>query len=497
MEAVICKSVNFSYPKTEYPVLHDVSLSVQRGEFCLVIGESAVGKTTLMKLLTKKTAPAGDLSGEVILNGSVGYVSQNIDESIICDRVRSELSFGLTNMGMSRERIELLVAETASYFNLADKLDCDISALSGGEKQMLILASVMIMKPDILVLDEPCAQLDPVSSQRFAEMVKQLHRDFGITVIIAEHNANDIFEYAGQVVLMDKGTVVFGLPPDEAVLQMKKTNSKMLSSAPLHMTVFDGVSCVNTCRERLKNSNVKSLEPQKISGDTALRIRHIFFSYTKHSSVINDLSLNVYSGKINAIVGPNASGKSTLLKIIAGVLKAYKGRVKADKHISLLCQNVYDLFTRETCGEEVKSSEITAFLGIDDIMDRHPYDLSGGQAQRLALAKVLETGADILLLDEPTKGYDPTVKKRLAQILSGLCAQGKTILLVTHDIEFAGRYADVVSFLSDGRIINTAPRREFFSSLSLYTTSVSKMTNGIADNVVSIDDLRQAGAFDE
>lgn len=497
MEAVICKNVSFSYPKTEYPVLRDVSLTVDKGEFCLVIGESAVGKTTLMKLFTKKTAPAGNLSGEVFLNGSIGYVSQNIEESIICDKVLSELSFGLTNLGMSRERIELLVAETASYFNLADKLCCDISELSGGEKQMLILASTMIMKPDILILDEPCAQLDPITTQHFLEMLKQLHRDFGITVIIAEHNASDIFEYASRVVLMNKGTVLFSLPPLEAVSRMKKTNSTMLPCAPLYMTLFDGISCVNACRERLKDCNLMSLDSQKISSDTALKIRHVFFSYIKNCSVINDLSLNVYSGKINAIVGPNASGKSTLLKLIAGVLRAYKGRIKTDKRVSLLCQNVYDLFTKETCGEEVKSSEFTAFLGIDDIMDRHPYDLSGGQAQRLALAKVLETGADILLLDEPTKGYDPAVKKCLAQILSDLCARGKTILIVTHDIEFAGRYADVVSFLSNGSIINTAPRKEFFSSLNLYTTSVSKMTNGIADNIVCIDDLRLAGAADE
>ncbi len=497
MEAVICKNVSFAYPKTEYPVLSDASLTVGKGELCLVIGESAVGKTTLLKLLVEKTAPVGKMSGEISINGTVGYTAQNVDESIVCDKVRSELSFGLGNMGMSGDRIDLLVAETASYFNLSDKLDSDISALSGGEKQMVNLAAIMIMKPDILVLDEPCSQLDPVSSQRFIEMVKNLHRDFGITVIIAEHNADGFFEYADRVALMDKGTVLFSLPPLEAAARMKKINHKMLASAPLCMTLYDGVSSVYECRERLKNCNLNSLGSQEISDDTAMKVKNIFFSYKKGCDIINDLSLKVYSGKVNAIVGPNSGGKSTLLKIISGVLKAYRGRVKTDKRVSMLCQNVYDLFTKETCGEEVKSEELISFLGIDDIMDRHPYDLSGGQAQRLALAKVLETGADIILLDEPTKGYDPVVKEKLAEILSELCRQGKTILIVTHDIEFAGRYADVVSFLSNGQIISTAPRREFFSSLSLYTTAAAKMTKGLADNIVSIDDLRQAGGPDE
>lgn len=176
MENVICKNISFAYPANEYPTLKNADFSVGKGELCLVIGESGAGKSTLLKLLKREIAPAGRLSGEIIINGTVGYVAQNIDESIVCDRVRSEISFGLTNMGMSGDAIELLVAETASYFNLEDKLDRDILSLSGGEKQMVNLASVMVMKPDVLVLDEPCSQLDPISSSRFAEMVKKLHR---------------------------------------------------------------------------------------------------------------------------------------------------------------------------------------------------------------------------------------------------------------------------------------------------------------------------------
>ena len=474
MEAVIVKNLTFRYPKTEYNALEGVSFSVNKGELALVSGASAAGKSTLLKLLKKEVAPFGELSGEIKTNLSAGYVSQHFEESIVTDKVRSELAFGLENMGRSYEETELACAEAAAYFNLEDKLDCEIKTLSGGEKQTLCLASVMIMKPELLILDEPCSQLDPVSAQRFISMVKKLHRDFGTTVIISEHNTEELYEYADRVILLDSGKLLVNDTPQNALEYMKKTAHPMLSSVPISLRLRG-----KTLRA---NDSITEHEDTK----TAIDVKNLYFAYERKNDVLNGLTLKVYSGKINAVVGPNSSGKSTLLKTLAGVNKAYRGKIKYNGKVAMLSQNVYDLFTCETCGDEVEFGEITDYLEIGDIKNKHPYDISGGQAQRLALSMVLATGADIILLDEPTNGFDAVLKEKLGALLRDLCAKGKTVLLVSHDIEFVGSYADFVSFLSRGRIVASAPRRQFFSTLSFYTTALSRMTGGRA---VALSDL--------
>ena len=492
MEAVKCKGLSFTYPKTEYPALNNVSFTVERGELCVVIGESAAGKSTLLKLLKKEIAPHGEISGEISVSGSAAYVAQNIEESIVCNKVRHELAFALSNEGKSEEEIELAVAQTASYFNLDRKLDFDVSALSDGEKQLLNLASVMINNPDILILDEPASRLDPVSAMRFVDIIKKMHRDFGATVIIAEHNTDALIESADSIMLLEKSRLLIKTDVKSAAEYMKQNNCAMLSSLPVQMRLYDGAKTVAECAEIFKAKNVTPIKDNSSLGETALEVKNIYFAYEKGTDILSALSLRVYKGKINAVLGPNSSGKTTLLKNIAGVHKPYRGKIKSNAKISMLCQNPLDLFTKERCGDEVSFGSITDFLGISEIENRHPYDLSGGQAQRLALAKVLEKNADIILLDEPTKGLDPVLKDKLAQILRELCERGKTILIVSHDIDFISQYCDVSSFLSGGKIIATMKRREFFSSLTLYTSAVAKITK---TNIVSIKDLEESGGI--
>lgn len=492
MEKIICKNLTFTYALVEKPALHNINLSVNEGEFCIVMGESAAGKSTLLKLLKKEIAPNGRQEGELFVDGTVGYVAQNVAESIVCDKVRSELSFGLLNMGKSADEIELLVAETASYFDFENKLDADIASLSGGEMQLVNLAAVMIMKPQILVLDEPTAQLDPISSQRFIEMIKKLHKDFGITVIMSEHNTDLIYDYAQKIILLSQSRLEYAAEPRKTASYLMSGNNVMLDSIPPQMRLFDNVFDVAGCRRIISSLSLKPLSDEYALDNAVLKVKGLCFAYERGVNILDGLSLKVYKGKINAVVGPNSSGKSTLLKCISGVNKAYRGKIKCNEKISMLCQNPYDLFRYEKCSQEVEFGEITRFLEIDDIKNQHPYDISGGQAQRLALAKVLSTNGDIILLDEPTKGFDPILKKKLADLLNRLCNSGKTVLLVTHDIEFVGEYAHAVSFLSKGKIVVTAPRRSFFSQLSFYTTSISKITNGFADNVVSAPDLKEA-----
>lgn len=495
MEAVKCKKLSFTYPSSDRAALTDISFDVGVGELCLVVGESGAGKSTLLKLLKKEIAPAGERTGEVCIGTTVGYVAQNVEESIVCDKVRSELSFGLTNMGLSASQIELLVAETAAYFNLESKLDCDISSLSGGERQLVNLAAVMIMKPDVLVLDEPTSQLDPVAAQRFVSMIKRLYTDFSTTIIISGHNVGELIDIADKMLIIEKSKLAFCGDVDAAIDYMFDVESPLLGTIPMHMRIYRDAKTVKQCREILKT---KSLTVPYSTPDTpqvAVKIKGLCFAYSRGYDVLSRLSLNIYKGRINAIVGPNSSGKTTLLKCIAGVKKYYRGSIKSNGKVSMLCQNPYDLFTLDQCRDEVEFGSITDFLEIDYIKNQHPYDLSGGEAVRLALAKVLSTGADIILLDEPARALDPHLKESLVCKLRELCASGKTVVLVSHDIELVAEAADYVSFISSGSIITTAPRREFFSRLSFYTTSLSKITSGIAENIVSLSDLKEAGGM--
>ena len=492
LEIIKCEKLNFSYPKSNIPALCDFSFSLEKGELCVIMGKSGAGKSTLLKLLKKEIAPFGELSGSIEINGRAGYVAQNVEETLVCNKVKNELSFALANAGKSEEEIELAVAQTAAYFNLESKLDYEISALSGGEKQLLNLASVMIDNPDILILDEPTSRLDPVSAARFIDLIKKMHRDSGVTIIISEHNADALFESADSVMIIENGKLLIKSDVESAVEYLKSSENDMLGAVPLNMRLYDGAKTIARCSEIFRAKNVQPFAESEMPKETALEIRNAYFAYEKGKDVLSGLSLKLYKNKINAVLGVNSSGKTTLLKVLSGVLKSYRGRIKAGGKVAMLPQNVFDLFTKERCADEVSFGETTDFLEISDIKDRHPYDLSGGQAQSLALAMVLERNADIFLLDEPTKGLDCVLKEKLATLLRELCEKGKTVLIVSHDIEFVSRYCEVASFLSGGKIVATKPRREFFSALSFYTSTAAKIT---ACNIVSIDDIRESGGI--
>ena len=459
MEKIKCENMSFSYPARAAKALSDITFSLDTGEFCALIGKSASGKSTLLKLLKAELAPHGTLDGSVTVNGTVGYVGQRAEESFVSDRVRGELAFSPTNAGLDGDAVELLVAETAAYFHLDAKLDAEIRTLSGGEKQILSLAAVMIMKPDVLLLDEPAAQLDPVSAALFVDILRTMHRDFHTTILMAEHTLEQIFDIADSVMLLDGGSLSFKTDKMTAAKRLVADNHEMKAALPVKYldTVFSAD------------------DRAEITGDTVLSAKNVSFAYEKGRDILCGLNFKVYEHQINAVIGPNACGKSTLLKVLSGVKKPYRGKVKTKDSIAVLPQNVYDLFTRDTCGEEVPFGDVTARLGIDGIQDFHPYDISGGQAQRLALAKVLHTGADIILLDEPTQGFDCVLKQELAALLFDLCAAGKTIVIVTHDLQFAGDVADVCAFMSQGRIVAQKAAKPFFESLHFYTAPLVRL----------------------
>ncbi len=485
MADVEIKNLSFSYPFASNAALSDVSLSVDSGRLCLVCGSSGSGKSTLLRLLKSEIAPHGKKWGNIFVRGKIGFVGQDAESNIITDTVYGELAFGLQNTSLSRAEIALKIAETASYFNLNKYINCKTAELSGGTKQMLALACAMTSSPDVLLLDEPCSQLDPVAARSFYSAVLRLKAEMGITVIVADHRS-DLLPNADSVLYLKCGKAAFFGSPcgfaeylpshGDSMAQMLPAYTQILKSRPLDFS---------TAKQMLKSVIEKPASPIPQAAH-ALTACGVAFAYKKGADdVLFGLDYTAEKGCINAVVGANGSGKTTLLKCLCKILKPYGGKIKMQGKAVYMPQNVKAMFLQDTVEAEIPDEELRRKFGLFGLSGANPFDLSGGEAQRLAIAKVVQTGAEILLLDEPTKSVDAAFKTELAEFLKSLCDEGKTVVLVTHDIEFAGRYADFASFLFDGKIAASAPRREFFAALDIYTTALSAMTGG---RIISVDD---------
>ena len=533
MEAFRIKNLTFTYPEKTRPALRDINLDINMGEMVALCGQSGCGKTTLLRNMKPLIAPHGEISGSIEFYGTdvnelsqevqasrIGYVLQNPDAQIVTEKVWHELAFGLESLSMDTKTIRLRVAEMASFFGIQGWFHKNVNELSGGQKQLLNLAAVMVMQPDVLILDEPTSQLDPIAAGDFLATVSKINRELGTTVIITEHRLEDVLPMADRAVVMDKGEIIADDTPANVGAILAKKNHPMFLAMPSPLQAYaimynrgmgKGLECpvdVRTGRDWLtkllagKELSVTELaadeESLPVDNETgkvmapSIEIKDAWFRYHKNENdVLKDLSLEVYPGEIFCIVGGNGTGKTTTMSMIAGLRKAYRGKVKVNGTTAMLPQNPQILFTEDTVREELgdefrKEYEL---LDIGNLMDSHPYDLSGGEQQRVALAKILQTDPDILLLDEPTKGLDNGLKKELADILNRLKERGTTILMVSHDVEFCGRYGDRCAMFFDGRIITTNTPRTFFSGNSFYTTAINRMSRHIFTNAVNVDDL--------
>lgn len=485
------KDLTFSYPNASKNALENVNLNLERGNFCFVCGKSGSGKSTLLRLFKKELAPFGKTSGKIEINtDKIGYLNQNVESNIVTDTVFGELQFALQNTELTNSQAALKIAETASYFNLNSYIDEKTENLSGGVKQLLALACTMVLMPDLLVLDEPCSQLDPVSAQSFYSAVRRLNRENGVTVIMCEHKS-DLMADADCTLFLDSGRAEFFGSPNGLANHLVANSSDMAAILPAYTQLLKSTPLDFTAAKiEVEKLCEKPYIKPDIKGETAsLVAKGICFAYKKGGrDILFDLDYKAYKGKINAVVGANGSGKTTLLKCLAKVSKPYGGKIKTSGKTALMPQNVQTVFLYDTVAEEVQDSQIIEQFSLSKLLGRNPFDLSGGEAQRVAIAKAIQSGADIILLDEPTKSVDAAFKTELARILKRLCDEGKTIILVTHDLEFAGRYADYVSFLFSGKIASSDDRRAFFSSLEIYTTSLSRMSGG---RIVSVDDAKE------
>ncbi len=541
------RNLSFLYPAAKgKKSLDSVSLSIERGEYIVLCGRSGSGKTTLLRQLKTVLAPHGKKSGEILFNGvslekvpdrdqssKIGFVMQDPDDQIVTDKVWHELAFGLESLGTDQKTMRGRVAEMACYFGIADWFHKDVAMLSGGQKQLLNLASIMAMQPEVLILDEPTSQLDPIAASDFLNTVRKINTELGTTVIITEHRLEDIFPHADRAIVMDGGKIIADGRPRDIGRLLHEQKNDMFAAMPTPVRVFysalgdaaheNAGECPLTVREGrtwLSKAFAEPpaggvLEAEKFNDeveDPALSLKELWFRYEKDSpDILRGVSAEVPKGSLYAIVGGNGTGKSTTLKAICGILRPYRGKIKVfgkpfEKYsseelfkgcLAMLPQDPKSLFVKKTVREDLeemtkdkaKVAEMARLCQIESLLDSHPYDLSGGEQQRSALAKVLLTEPKLLLLDEPTKGIDSFFKETLAGILSDLRKDGMTIIMVSHDIEFCARYADLVSMFFDGQILTTDTPRRFFGSNSFYTTAANRMSRHVFANAVTAEDV--------
>ena len=589
------RDLTFAYAAGDEPVLSDINIDIGIGEFVIIMGSSGSGKTTLLKMLKRNMIPAGRYSGRVYIYGKeadkltdrenaagIGYVSQDPDNQIVTDKVWHELAFGLENLGMDNVTIRKKVAEMSEYFGITGWYDREVSKLSGGQKQILNLASVMVMQPGILLLDEPTANLDPLAAIRFLDVVKRINQELGVTVVMVEHNLEHIYADADRIIAIDKGRVAANSSPKKAAADIIAAGSFLIEGLPVASRLYSGYNKKNgnsvvsynnvnidsnnkdnhilsdeiplTVKEgrrwyvnykkvygkditkdkdKINNFAVKSiindkvikkdvLEEDNITGNknkkrigfikknnlenkssrkntdnienTVCQLKNVSYSYNKKLPyIIDGVDVSFKEGQITAILGGNGAGKSTMLKLIAGIIEPVRGKIISNKRIIMLPQDPKAVFTEVSVEEELAEvlmdkgngiynnmpmedkreivEQIIEEFGLNDIRKNNPYDISGGQQEKLAIAKVLLLKPEVLLLDEPTNGLDPYFKKTLGKLLKKINAGGVTIIIVSHDLEFVDSFCDDVIMLFDRKVAAQDSTHKFLRDNMFYTTN--------------------------
>lgn len=545
------KDLNFSYPDAGVPAIQKINFSIEQGEFMVICGKSGCGKTTLLRHFKTVMTPYGKREGEILFEGQpleeisvrkqsaeIGYVLQSPDNQIVTDKVWHELAFGVENLGYDQQTIRLRVAEMASFFGIQNWFSKNVEELSGGQKQLLNLASVMAMQPKVLVLDEPTSQLDPIAASEFLSTIRKINLDLGITVIIIEHRLEEVFPMADKVLVLEDGKQTFFDTPRMVGKELADHDLFLAMPSPVQIynkTGQEGVCPLTVCegrnwleehykgQEEIKEE-VKYPEKKRKNlskKEAVISVKEVWFRYEKEGKdIVRDLSLQVKKGELFCILGGNGTGKSTTLSLLSGIHRPYRGKIFlqgrdirkiSEKELfhhflGVLPQNPQSLFVGNTVEEDLwemvnnlsplkrkehkeKMEQVVEDTEIGHLLHMHPYDLSGGEQQRAALAKVLLLEPEILLLDEPTKGLDGFYKSKLAGIFKILQEKGITILMVSHDIEFCASYADTCAMFFDGAVVTACDSREFFTGNSFYTTAANRMARHIFPDTVTVKDV--------
>ena len=540
MQTFTITDLSFTYPTESVPALQNVSLSIEAGSFTVLCGRSGCGKSTLLRQLKPILQPHGTQTGTILFEGKslsslsqreqsarIGFVLQNLDAQLVTDKVWHELAFGLESLGLSTPVIRRRVAEIASFFGIQNWFYKPVSELSGGQKQLVNLASVMALEPSVLLLDEPTSQLDPIAATDFLSTLGRINRELGTTIILSEHRLEDALALSTNVVFLERGRILDSGTASEVGSRLKAAGSDMFSAMPAPMRIYAGVPNDLPCPvtvaqgrqwlEAFSETHPLCTVPpaapsEKREGPAAVELDEAFFRYDKQSpDVVKALTLRAYPGELLAILGGNGTGKSTTMGLISGIHRAYRGKVsvlgtapqEVSGKIALLPQDPQTLFVKNTVIEDLLSVlddaprdrrkalalEKARLCELMELLERHPYDLSGGEQQRAALCKVLLREPEVLLLDEPTKGLDAEFKRVFARIIKRLCARGVCVIMVSHDAEFCASYASRCAMFFDGAIVAEGTPREFFSSGSFYTTSASRMARGLLPGAITPEDV--------
>lgn len=510
--------LSFAYPLAETRALDEVTLEMQKGEYVVLCGPSGCGKTTLLRHAKPGLLPVGAKAGETFYKekplsqlpeltaaAEIGFVQQNPDNQIVTDFVWHELAFGLENMALSVPVIRRRVAEMAAFFGMETWFRSKTTELSGGQKQLMNLASALAMGPKLLILDEPTSMLDPLAARNLLATVQRINRELGVAILLTEHRLDEVFPAADRVVTMDRGRILSEGAPAEIARQLSGSaeKSRIYFGLPAAVRIFSELEqtddlplTVRDGRRRLERllpiaeeaSAPETAKPEKEAKHPAvLEGKELWFRYTeKGKDVLRGTDVTLHQGELLCLLGGNGAGKTTLMQALAGFRKPYRGKVKLAKgqRLCMLPQNARSLFVADTVEKELldsaeqdkaKSMQMAEKLELTPLLTRHPYDLSGGEIQRLAVGKLLLREATVLLLDEPTKGLDAYAKAELAQLLLTLCREGASILVVTHDVEFAARYATGCALMFDGLLLSEGEPHAFFAGNRFYTTDANRI----------------------
>lgn len=582
MASLEIEKLNFAYPvqdkSMQVNALTNIDLSIDHGEFVLICGPSGCGKSTLLRQIKPALRPFGTISGSISLDGrpidelsfreqteSIGFVMQDPEMQIVTDKVWHELAFGLESLGFNNTTMRMRVAETANFFGIQNYLDSKTSEISGGQKQLLCLASIMAMQPKLILLDEPTSQLDPIAAGEFFSALKRVNDEIGTTIIITEHRYEGLFQMISRVVFMNEGKIICNCNPSKAISQLNAF-PQFIEILPASMrlyacldtdgndapvTVKDGRNYLekklsdnsetyenknNQFHKKMDDASLQNKmrsDRKKLSSRAAIgemndcktkcksmkpiiTLKDCWFRYERNSpDVLKGLRFSIYKDELTCIIGGNGSGKTTAIMTAAGLYQPYRGKVKLydknmesysknelfGKKIALLVQNPACCFVKDTVREELVSvckqfkiekarlDEVISFMELEPFLYRNPYDISGGELQRAAIARLLLPSPEVIFLDEATKGMDPFFKKSFGEMLKRLTANGVSIVLVSHDIEFCAEFADRCVMFFDGRITAEGSSREVLIDNNFYTTAANRISRGIIESALTVPEL--------
>ena len=520
MSAVRVKDLWWRYHTSREWILKGVDFEVERGEFVGIVGPSGAGKTTLCLLVAGVLSKSvkGECKGRVELFGKdalrtgvrqlseeVAIVLQDADTQFVTMRVLEEVAFPLENLGLSREEILERVSEALEFVGMKGYEWKHPHELSGGQKQRVAIAAALAKRPRLLILDEATSDLDPLGKREVLSVVSRLRKEYEVTVMIVDHNTDDLVKFVDRVIVLEGGRVAaFGEPraifsrieqlrtigiripqPTEVAFKLGAANGE------LPLTVEEAAKALAPLKDRLCLLNGNAHESLSRC-ERLVSFTDVTYVYEDGTVALNGLSLNIWKGEFLAVIGPNGSGKTTMAKLMVSLIKPTSGRVEVmgadtravsptmlfskvgyvfqNPDYQLVCDTVYDevAFPLRQLGldeEEVRERVqwALASVGLTGLEETPPFFLSKGERQRLALAIVLAVKPQLLIVDEPTTGQDERNSRRIAELLAQLNKAGVTIVVITHDLRLVSEYAERVVVLNNGRLVTEGSTRKVFT----------------------------------